>query len=91
VTAEALTPAVVGRSQRFFKGVERRSWLWPYGTLALLLAWAVWPAWTATRFLVSGGDVVLIHYPYFVLWRDSLARGEFPFWKRALAIRPTGF
>jgi hypothetical protein len=80
VTAEALTPAVVGRSQRFFKGVERRSWLWPYGTLALLLAWAVWPAWTATRFLVSGGDVVLIHYPYFVLWRDSLVRGEFPFW-----------
>ena len=38
------------------------------------------PAWLTTGLLVVGGDVHVIHYPWFVLWRDSLAAGEFPFW-----------
>src|SRR5262249_52557803 len=52
----------------------------PYLVLAAILALAVWPAWLTSRALVVGGDVLLIHYPWFVLWRDLLAAGEFPLW-----------
>jgi hypothetical protein len=51
-----------------------------YVILAVVLALAVWPAWVTTDRLVVGGDVLLIHYPWFVLWRDALAAGELPFW-----------
>jgi hypothetical protein len=56
------------------------AWVWPYGALALLLVLAMWPAWTTAHELVIGGDSFLVHYPYFVLWREALAAGEFPFW-----------
>jgi hypothetical protein len=59
---------------------QRAPWLWPYGGLALMLLLAFWPAWTTSGTLIVGGDALLIHYPWFVLWRDALAAGEFPFW-----------
>jgi len=46
----------------------------------VVLALAMWPAWTATDRMVTGGDAVAIHFPWFVLWRDLLAAGEWPFW-----------
>ena len=52
----------------------------PYGVLTMILGLVLAPAWLTTRLLVLGGDVHVIHYPWFVLWRDSLAAGEFPFW-----------
>lgn len=52
----------------------------PYAVLALVLALVMAPAWVTTGLLVVGGDVHVIHYPWFVLWRDALAAGEFPFW-----------
>ena len=52
----------------------------PYPLLALILAAVMWPAWTQTDRMVTGGDAVVIHYPWFVLWRDLLAAGEWPFW-----------
>jgi hypothetical protein len=55
-------------------------WLWPYGGLAALLIALLWPMWTTTDRIISGGDAVLIYYPWEVLWRDALAAGEFPFW-----------
>ena len=55
-------------------------WIWPYGSLILVLSLVLWPAWISTDRLIVGGDTTLIHYPYFVLWRDALAAGEFPFW-----------
>src|SRR5262245_40587318 len=58
------------------------TWCWPYGGLALLLSSVLWPAWTVTDRLIIGEDTLWIHYPYFVLWRDSLAAGELPFWNR---------
>jgi hypothetical protein len=54
--------------------------LWPHGGLAILLAAVMWPAWWTTGDLIVGGDALLIHYPWFVLWRDLLAAGEPPFW-----------
>jgi hypothetical protein len=59
---------------------RRAPWLWPYGGLALVLALAMWPAWSTSDRLIVGGDAPVIHYPWFVLWRDALAAGEFPFW-----------
>ena len=54
---------------------------WPvYAGLAVLLGGVMWPAWTSTHKLVSGGDVELIHYPWFVLWRQMLAAGQWPWW-----------
>lgn len=68
-------------------GSSRRRWhladltaRWPYALLAIVLAASMWPAWTTRDAVVIGGDAVLIHYPYFVLWRDQLAAGELPFW-----------
>src|SRR5690242_19661536 len=52
----------------------------PYLVLGLILATVMWPAWLTTHALVVSGDVLLIHYPRFVLWRDALAAGEIPFW-----------
>ena len=52
----------------------------PYRLLAVILAAVMAPAWVSTDLLVVGGDVLVIHYPWFVLWRDALAAGEFPFW-----------
>ena len=70
-----------GQGQRLLHLVLRRApWLWPYGGLVLVLGLVMWPAWTTPGLLVIGGDAVLIHYPYQVLWRDALAAGEFPFW-----------
>jgi membrane protein YfhO len=57
-------------------------WLWPYRALALLLGLVLWPAWTHLNWLIISADTLLIHYPYFVLWRNSLAAGELPFWNR---------
>ncbi|MCC7104527.1 MAG: YfhO family protein [Chloroflexi bacterium] len=55
-------------------------WFWPYGALCLVMALVVWPAWLSQDRLISGGDAVIQHYPWFVLWRDALAAGQFPFW-----------
>jgi Bacterial membrane protein YfhO len=52
----------------------------PALALALLLAVVVGRAWTTRDQLIVGGDVLLIHYPLFVLWRDALAAGAFPWW-----------
>jgi len=52
----------------------------PYAVLTIVLAAVMAPAWLTTSLLVVGGDVHVIHYPWFVLWRDALAAGEFPFW-----------
>lgn len=57
----------------------RRPWT-PYVWLAVLLGVVVWPAWTNTQQLAVGGDVMLIHYPWFVLWRQMLAAGQWPWW-----------
>jgi hypothetical protein len=51
-----------------------------YAILTAILALVMAPAWVTTSLLVVGGDVHVIHYPWFVLWRESLAAGEFPFW-----------
>jgi hypothetical protein len=55
-------------------------WVWPYGALGLLLVGVTWPAWVTTNRLVVGADTVLIHYPWFVLWRDAFAAGVFALW-----------
>ena len=52
----------------------------PYVLLTVVLAAVMWPVWTMTDRLVIGGDTVAIHFPWFVLWRDLLAAGEWPFW-----------
>jgi len=52
----------------------------PYLALTVILALVMWRAWLTTTSLVAAGDVLLIHYPWFVLWRDLLAAGELPFW-----------
>lgn len=39
----------------------------------------MWPLWTSTT-RVAGDDGLLLHYPLHVLWKNSLAKGEFPFW-----------
>jgi hypothetical protein len=54
--------------------------LWPYGGLTLFLALLFWPAWVEGERLIVGGDALIIHYPWWVLWRDLLAAGEPPFW-----------
>src|SRR5262245_60151666 len=81
-----VTPAA-GRGQGAMALATRRLrlalaavWVWPYGALAFLLAIVVWPAWVTTDRLVIGGDTLIIHYPWFVLWRVALAAGDFPFW-----------
>jgi hypothetical protein len=48
--------------------------------LTLILGAVMLPAWVTPSRLVVGGDVLLIHYPWFVLWRETLAAGAFPFW-----------
>ena len=51
---------------------RQRAVLFPYGVLTLLLAIIFWPAWVEGERLVVGGDTLLIHYPWWVLWRDLL-------------------
>jgi hypothetical protein len=60
--------------------VQRWPWLWPYGGLTALLILLLWPMWITTGHIISGGDAVLIYYPWEVLWRDALAARQFPFW-----------
>ena len=38
------------------------------------------PALFSDQDILVGGDTLLVHYPWFVLWRNSLALGELPFW-----------
>ena len=59
---------------------QRLPWLWPYGGVALVIFVAMWPAFTTTSRLIIGGDTTLIHYPWFVYWRDQIAAGHFPLW-----------
>ena len=65
---------------RGFAVAQRVPWIWPYGGLGLVLSLVLWPAWVSADRMIVGGDTTLIHYPYFVLWRDALAAGELPFW-----------
>lgn len=65
-----------GRARRWLDAARST----PYPLLAVVLAAVMWPAWTQTDRMVTGGDAVAIHYPWFVLWRDLLAAGEWPFW-----------
>ena len=53
---------------------------WAYAVVILLLVAVMWPAWTVTDHLAIGGDTLLIHYPWFVLWRDALSAGWLPMW-----------
>jgi hypothetical protein len=53
---------------------------WASAVVALLLVVVMWPAWSATDRLAIGGDTLLIHYPWFVLWRDALGAGRLPMW-----------
>jgi hypothetical protein len=46
----------------------------------VVLALFMWPAWGTADALLVGGDLLLQHYPWQVLFRDSLGAGEFPFW-----------
>ncbi len=48
--------------------------------LGVLLAVVVRRAWTSHNQLTIGGDVLLIHYPLLVLWREAHAAGFFPWW-----------
>jgi hypothetical protein len=45
-----------------------------------VLAGFMWPAWGTTEVLLVGGDLLLQHYPWQVLFRESLGAGEFPVW-----------
>ncbi len=69
-----------GPRRRWNRISGRLPWLWPYGTLGLLIATIVAPAWITTDRLVIGGDIAAQQYPLHVLWRDLLASGEWPFW-----------
>jgi hypothetical protein len=84
--------------------LTNRSGAWASAVVALLLVVVMWPAWTATDRLAIGGDTLLIHYPWFVLWRDALGAGRLLMWNpyalggcrccrrssQASAIRRTG-
>ena len=52
----------------------------PYVALGLLLTAVMRRAWTSPNELTVGGDVLLIHYPLFVLLREVLASGALPWW-----------
>jgi Bacterial membrane protein YfhO len=52
----------------------------PYGLLAAVLSLDVWPAWGSATQLIVGGDSLLIHYPWFVFWRQELAARVWPWW-----------
>ena len=58
----------------------QRPWLAVYGCVAVVLVAAVWPAWWMSDTLAISGDALIIHYPWFVLWRDALSVGEVPWW-----------
>jgi len=57
-----------------------RAGAWASVVVAVLLVVIMWPAWTTTDRLVIGGDTLLIHFPWFVLWRDALGAGQLPMW-----------
>jgi len=70
------TSVELGRWQSALASIFAR----PYLLLTVVLAAVMAPAWVTASALVVGGDVLLIHYPWFVLWRDALAAGTFPLW-----------
>ena len=44
-----------------------------FWVLIAVLVLIMFPAWSTSAQLIVGGDALLIHYPWQVLWRDALA------------------